>query len=121
MSAACGNSEINVGEEKDKQGHTPREVMLDFVEADLQRDHKTILKLVVDGDKDTILDRNQGPKNKLSYKDYKVKEYVVDKDTIMYNFSSKKPPKNIDKEVKWIRVVRTGEGFKVRSYAAPYR
>ncbi|AJH17001.1 hypothetical protein ACFVV6_26815 [Bacillus mycoides] len=121
LSAACGNSEKTVGEEKDKQGHTPREVMLDFVKADLQRDHKTILKLVVDGDKDTILDRNQGPKNNLSYKDYKVKEYVVDKDTIMYNFSSKKPPKNIDKEVKWIRVVRTGEGFKVRSYAAPYR
>ena len=24
LSAACGNSETNVGEEKDKQGHTPR-------------------------------------------------------------------------------------------------
>ncbi len=92
LSAACGNSETNVGEEKDKQGHTPREIMLDFVKADLQRDHKTILKLVVDGEKDTILDKNQGPKNNLSYKDYKVKEYIVDKDTIMYNFISKKPP-----------------------------
>ena len=121
LSAACGNSETNVGEEKDKQGHTPREIMLDFVKADLQRDHKTILKLVVDGEKDTILDKNQGPKNNLSYKDYKVKEYVVDKDTIMYNFISKKPPKNIDKEIKWIRVVRTDKGFKVWSYAAPYR
>ncbi|MDM5460031.1 hypothetical protein EXW31_28215 (plasmid) [Bacillus mycoides] len=121
LSAACGNSETNVGEEKDKQGHTPREIMLDFVKADLQRDHKTILKLVVDGEKDTILDKNQGPKNNLSYKDYKVKEYVVDKDTIMYNFISKKPPKNIDKEIKWIRVVRTDKGFKVLSYAAPYR
>ncbi|MGH0616128.1 hypothetical protein ACTFQ8_24760 [Bacillus cereus group sp. MYBK40-2] len=121
LSAACGNSETNVGEEKDKQGHTPREMMLDFVKADLQRDHKTILKLVVDGEKDTILDKNQGPKNNLSYKDYKVKEYVVDKDTIMYNFISKKPPKNIDKEIKWVRVVRTDKGFKVRSYASPYR
>lgn len=121
LSAACGNSETNVGEEKDKQGHTPRGIMLDFVKADLQRDHKTILKLVVDGEKDTILDKNQDYKNNLSYKDYKVKEYIVDKDTIMYNFISKKPPKNIDKEIKWIRVVRTDKGFKVRSYAAPYR
>ncbi|PRT28087.1 hypothetical protein [Bacillus wiedmannii] len=121
LNAACGNSETNVGEEKDKQGHTPREMMLDFVKADLQRDHKTILKLVVDGEKDTILDKNQGPKNNLSYKDYKVKEYVVDKDTIMYNFISKKPPKNIDKEIKWVRVVRTDKGFKVHSYASPYR
>ncbi|MES5869147.1 MULTISPECIES: hypothetical protein [Bacillus cereus group] len=121
LSAACGNSETNVGEEKDQQGHTPREMMLDFVKADLQHDNKTIRKLIVDGDKNKILDPNQGPQNNLSYKDYTVKEYVVDKDTIMYNFISKKPPKNIDKAVKWVKVVRTEDGFKVRSYAAPYR
>ena len=34
-----------LGEEKDKQGHTPREMMLDFVNADLQHDYKTIRKL----------------------------------------------------------------------------
>ena len=39
----------------------------------------------------------------------------------MYNFISKKPPKNIDKAVKWVRVVRTEEGFKVRSYSGPER
>ncbi|MEY8351447.1 hypothetical protein AALF16_24915 [Bacillus cereus] len=121
LSAACGSSEKSVGEEKDKNGHTPREMMLDFVQADLQQDDKTIRKLVVDGDKDKILDPNQGPQNNLTYKDYKVKEYVVDKDTIMYNFISKVPPKNIDKKVKWVRVVRTEDGFKVRSYASPYR
>ncbi|MCU7393014.1 MULTISPECIES: hypothetical protein [unclassified Bacillus (in: firmicutes)] len=121
LSAACGNSETNVGEEQDQQGHTPREMMLDFVKADLQHDNKTIRKLIVDGDKNKILDPNQGPQNNLSYKDYTVKEYVVDKDTIMYNFISKKPPKNIDKAVKWVKVVRTEDGFKVRSYAAPYR
>ncbi|MEI3895955.1 MULTISPECIES: hypothetical protein [Bacillus] len=121
LSVACGNSETNVGEEKDKQGHTPREMMLDFVKADLQHDNKTIRKLIVDGDKNKILDPNQGPQNNLSYKDYTVKEYVVDKDTIMYNFISKKPPKNIDKAVKWVRVVRTEDGFKVRSYSGPQR
>jgi hypothetical protein len=121
LSAACGNSEKTVGEEKDKQGHTPREMMLDFVKADLQHDNKTIRKLIVDGDKNKILDPNQGPQNNLSYKDYTVKEYVVDKDTIMYNFISKKPPQHIDKAVKWVRVVRTEDGFKVRSYAAPNR
>ncbi len=67
--------------------------MLDFVKADLQNDNKTIRKLIVDGDKNKILDPNQGPQNNLSYKDYTVKEYVVDKDTIMYNFISKKPLK----------------------------
>ncbi|PEO62771.1 hypothetical protein COL82_18085 [Bacillus toyonensis] len=121
LSAACGNSETNVGEEKDKQGHTPREMMLDFVNADLRHDYKTIRKLVVDGEKNKILDPNKGPQNNLSYKDYTVKEYVVDKDTIMYNFISKKPPKNIDKAVKWVRVVRTEDGFKVRSYTGPER
>ncbi|MCU5181188.1 hypothetical protein [Bacillus toyonensis] len=121
LSAACGNSETNVGEEKDQQGHTPREMMLDFVKADLQHDYKTIRKLVVDGEKNKILDPNKGPQNNLSYKDYTVKEYVVDKDTIMYNFISKKPPKNIDKAVKWVRVVRTEDGFKVRSYTGPER
>ncbi|EPY7705650.1 MULTISPECIES: hypothetical protein [Bacillus] len=121
LSAACGNSETNVGEEKDKQGHTPRKMMLDFVKADLQHDNKTIRKVIVDGDKNTVLDPNQGPQNNLSYKDYTVKEYVVDKDTIMYNFISKKPPKNIDKAVKWVRVVRTEDGFKVRSYSGPQR
>lgn len=121
LSAACGNSETNVGEEKDKQGHTPRKMMLDFVKADLQHDNKTIRKVIVDGDKNTVLDPNQGPQNNLSYKDYTVKEYVVDKDTIMNNFISKKPPKNIDKAVKWVRVVRTEDGFKVRSYSGPQR
>lgn len=121
LSTACGNSETSVGEETDKQGHTPREMMLDFVNADLRHDYKTIRKLVVDGEKNKILDPNKGPQNNLSYKDYTVKEYVVDKDTIMYNFISKKPPKNIDKAVKWVRVVRTEDGFKVRSYTGPER
>lgn len=115
FSAGCNKE---VGEEKDQNQRTPRSLVVEYQTARLQKDYKKAQELTVK--KNVVWENGQGAQNGYEYKQYKLVEYVINNDNIIYDFIAKRPSEN-EEYGDVVKVIRTKKGFKIEDSTSPSR
>lgn len=104
IATACGSKE-----EVNGNGEGPADIPIQWVNAMIQRDDATRVKLLLDSTK--ALDPEKGPENEMTVKDYQLTEWKASDEKYFYEIKFIDPVSE-DGRTEQMEIVKTDSGWK---------